>query len=427
MDLKYINISDFINYILNKKIIIFLKNVLFIHLIYFAFVRHYNYFDIKNIKSNNFNDSLIIINDLNYHMFYSYINYIKSCRSLKRFNNKKIINNNKYPFLSICISAYNSEKYIEQSILSILNQSFQDFEIIIINDFSNDHTSNIINRLQSEDIRIKIINHNKNLGTYHSRVEGVLNSNGKYILFVDPDDMLLNPFLFDILFHYNINLNLDIIEFTAYNTIERKKKIFIPNEHYLSHNHNYKETIIYQPKLSNILFHIPSSSNYTKIFCRTLWSKLYRKYVLLESIKYIGNDYYNNYYIIIAEDTLLNIINFQFANNYTNIYLPGYLYNIRKNSISHTKGNKKKIIIFSINAYLYLKLFLKYVKEFDKDINYFYYELKELSHYLINFKIYNINDYLEKTLNMLNFIINYNKSTEEIKNFSNFLLLNLKN
>jgi hypothetical protein len=70
---------------------------------------------------------------------------------------------------------------------------------------------------------------------------------------------------------------------------------------------------------------------------------------------------------------------------------------------------------------------LKYVKEFDKDINYFYYELKELSHYLINFKIYNINDYLEKTLNMLNFIINYNKSTEEIKNFSNFLLLNLKN
>ena len=318
MDLKYINISDFINYILNKKIIIFLKNVLFIHLIYFAFVRYYNYFDIKNIKSNNFNDSLIIINDLNYHMFYSYINYIKSCRSLKRFNNKKIINNNKYPFLSICISAYNSEKYIEQSILSILNQSFQDFEIIIINDFSNDHTSNIINRLQSEDIRIKIINHNKNLGTYHSRVEGVLNSNGKNILFVDPDDMLLNPFLFDILFHYNINLNLDIIEFTAYNTIERKKKIFIPNEHYLSHNHNYKETIIYQPKLSNILFHIPSSSNYTKIFCRTLWSKLYRKYVLLESIKYIGNDYYNNYYIIIAEDTLLNIINFQFANNYTN-------------------------------------------------------------------------------------------------------------
>jgi hypothetical protein len=58
-------------------------------------VRYYNYFDIKNIKSNNFNDSLIIINDLNYHMFYSYINYIKSCRSLKRFNNKKIINNNK--------------------------------------------------------------------------------------------------------------------------------------------------------------------------------------------------------------------------------------------------------------------------------------------------------------------------------------------
>ena len=424
MDLNYFNISDFIIYIINKKIIFYFKYILFIYLTYFIFLKHYTYFDIKNINLNN---TLTIINDPNNHMFYSYINFIKSCKALKRLNHKKVINYNKCPFLSICVSAYNSDKFIEQSILSILNQSFQDFEIIIINDFSTDNTYNIINRLQYEDIRIKIINHSQNLGTYHSRVEGVLNSKGKYILFVDPDDMLLNPFLLDILFHYNIYLNLDIIEFTAYNTIERKKKIFIPNDHYLSHIHNYKDKIIYQPKLSNILYHIPQSNNYSQVFCRTLWSKLYRNQVLLESIKYIGNDYYYNCYIIAGEDTLLNIITFQFANNYTNINLPGYLYNIRKNSISHIEGKENKLIVYSISLYLYLKLFFKYIKEFDKDINYFYYELKELTYYLMIFKIYNINDYLEKSIDMLNLIINYNKSTEEIKNFTNYLLLKLKN
>ena len=318
-------------------------------------------------------------------------------------------------------------KYIEKAMLSILNQSFQDFEIIIVNDFSNDNTYNLINRLQSEDNRIKIINHNQNLGTYHSRVEGVLNSKGKYILFLDPDDMILNPFLLEILYNYNINLNLDIIEFTVYHTIERKKKIYYPKEHFLNHYHNYKDKVIYQPKLSNILYHIPQSNNYTEILCRTLWNKLYRKEVLLESIKYIGKDYYYNSYIIVVEDTLLNIMNFQFANNYTNINLPGYLYNIRENSVSHNKENEKNLIIESISFYFYWKLFLKYIEEFDKDINYFYYEFKIHSYYLLNFKTYDIKEYLEKSINMLNIIINHNKSTAEIKNFSNNLLLKLKN
>ena len=423
MDFYCINVSFIINYLTNKKIIIYFKYILFIYLIYFAFVKHYSLFDIKSIY---FNNNLKNINYLNNHMLYSYINYIKSCKALKRFNNKIIINDNKYPFLSICISAYNVEKYIEPSILSILNQSFQDFEIIIINDFSNDNTYEVINRLQSEDNRIKIINHNQNLGTYHSRVEGVLNSKGKYMLFLDPDDMLLNQFLLEILFYYNSNINLDIIEFTVYNTIERKKKIFNPDDHCLSHNHNYKDKVIYQPKLSNILYYIPQTKNYTKVFCRTLWNKLYRKQVLLESIKYIGNDYYYNYFIIVVEDTLLNIINFQFANNYTNINLPGYLYNIRENSISHEVGNEKKLIKESISFYLYLKLFFKYVKEFDKDINFFYYELKAFSYYLINFKIYNISEYSENTINMLNIIINHNKSTAEIKNFANNLIMEFK-
>lgn len=404
--------------------IISFKYIIFVFIIYLLLKSNYSHMDSHNINLNNI---LTFINDLNNHKsFYLYINYLKYCKSLKK-NNNQFKKDNENPFLSICMSVYNIEKYIEMSILSVLNQSFKDFEIIIINDFSKDNTLNIINKLQLKDNRIRIINHEKNLGTYHSRAEGVFNSKGRYILFLDPDDMILNPNLFEILFIYNLYFNLDIIEFTVYHTIEGKKKIFYPEEHIFNHNHRFKEKIIKQPKLSNILFHEPQTNNYTYVFCRTIWNKLYRREVILQSINYIGEDYYQNHYIIVVEDTLLNIIIFQFANNYTNINLPGYLYNIRKSSISHIEGNKNHLIIESISFYLYFKLFLKYIKEFDKNRNFFYYEFKGFSYYFKNFKKYNINEYVQKTIYMLHDIINDNKTTIQLKNFTNNLLLELNN
>jgi len=68
--------------------------------------------------------------------------------------------------------------YMEQNLLSIINQSFQDFEIIIVNDYSKDETENIIRNLQSSDKRIKLVNHSKNLGVYRSRIEAILNAKG---------------------------------------------------------------------------------------------------------------------------------------------------------------------------------------------------------------------------------------------------------
>ena len=69
--------------------------------------------------------------------------FINQCKKLRKFNSsfKKL---EQFPFFSVCISAYNAEKYIERSILSILNQSFKNAEIIIVNDKSSDDSENII-------------------------------------------------------------------------------------------------------------------------------------------------------------------------------------------------------------------------------------------------------------------------------------------
>ena len=70
--------------------------------------------------------------------------YIKDCKNLKKYNRKKIYNKN--PYISVCIPALNMENYIEYNLLSIINQSFQDFEIVNVNDASTEQTENILKK-----------------------------------------------------------------------------------------------------------------------------------------------------------------------------------------------------------------------------------------------------------------------------------------
>ena len=120
------------------------------------------------------------------------------------------------------------EDYIEKNILSIINQSFQDFEIIIVNDGSDDKTENIIKKLQSSDKRIKLLSHPYKLGVYRSRMESIFNSRSEYILLMDPDDIYLNENLFQKIYEYNKENNLDIIEFSVIHQIEGQERIFFP-------------------------------------------------------------------------------------------------------------------------------------------------------------------------------------------------------
>ena len=205
-----------------------------------------------------------------------YKNFIGKCQKAKNFIKNETINN-KYPYLSVIIPSYNMKKYIQRAIFSILNQSFQDFEIIIINDYSNDKTKDLVNKLQKNSKKIKIIEHKKNLGVYTSRVDGILFSKGKYILFVDPDDTILNPYLFQKIYNFNYENNLDIIEFTVYYEEEGRINIFIPEDHKYNHFHNFSEAIIYQPKLSNLLFFQPGNKSYSDIICRPIWNKIIKK------------------------------------------------------------------------------------------------------------------------------------------------------
>ena len=93
-------------------------------------------------------------------------------------------------------------------------------------------------------------------------------------MFIDPDDILLNPCLFQKIYEINNKYNLDIIEFVVFWEKEGNNKITIPNEHIFNHFHSFSEKIIYHPQLSNIIFFDPSNKNISGIICRTIWNKI---------------------------------------------------------------------------------------------------------------------------------------------------------
>ena len=324
--------------------------------------------------------------------------YVYQCKHSKKLNREKIFN--EHPYISVCLSALNMQLYMEQNLLSIINQSFQDFEIVVVNDFSSDTTEQIILKLQSEDKRIKLINHYQNLGVYHSRIEAILNSKGEYILLMDPDDMYLNPNLFQEIYNYNLKYNLDIIEFSVFQQKEGEKNIIIPKNHYEIHYHPFNKTIISQPELSDLLYYYPGTKSYSKTICRNIWNKAIRRNAFIKGDEFIGKDYYDAF-VITADDMILNVMVYQFAQNFSNIKLPGYLYNIRKVSMSRGDGGDKLQRIRTINHFHYFFLMYKYIKAFNKDRNFLFYEMKDLYHYIYFIKRLGLIKYINKEIEFL--------------------------
>lgn len=97
--------------------------------------------------------------------------------------------NNK-PLVSVLMTVYNRAKYISDAIESILNSTFKNFELIIVDDYSTDNSINIAKQFQAKDNRISVYQNEKNLGDYPNRNKAASYANGKYIKFLDADDIM---------------------------------------------------------------------------------------------------------------------------------------------------------------------------------------------------------------------------------------------
>lgn len=115
------------------------------------------------------------------------------------------------PLVSVIMPSYNHEKFISTAIRSVLDQTFSDFELIIIDDASQDTSREIIKNFKEKDDRIHTIFHKKNRGIARTLNEGIARSKGEYVAFLASDDVWISNKLKYQLRILNSNKNKDII------------------------------------------------------------------------------------------------------------------------------------------------------------------------------------------------------------------------
>lgn len=93
------------------------------------------------------------------------------------------------PEVTIIMPLFNNQKYVSESIESVLNQTFTNFEIIVIDDCSSDNSVEIIEKLANKDRRIKLLSLDTNSGAAIARNRGLIESKGRFIAFLDADDL----------------------------------------------------------------------------------------------------------------------------------------------------------------------------------------------------------------------------------------------
>ena len=91
--------------------------------------------------------------------------------------------------VSVIMPLYNAEKYMTEAIEGILNQTYEDFELLCIDDHSTDNTAGILNDIAQKEQRIRILTNGQRLGAGESRNRGLREAAGKYVVFLDGDDV----------------------------------------------------------------------------------------------------------------------------------------------------------------------------------------------------------------------------------------------
>ena len=232
--------------------------------------------------------------------------------------------------VSIIVPVYNAEDTIEKCVKSILNQTYKDIELLIINDGSKDKSLKILNNLSKKDNRIVVID-KQNEGVSKTRNLGIEKSSGDYIMFIDNDDYIEKDYIESFI---KIAEDNDIV-------VGGYKRI----------DENNKE--MYHQTLKN--------TEWSKYIVLAPWAKLYRRdFLINNNIQFLDYE--------IGEDVYFNLIAYSKTNKIKIIDNTKYIWFYNSKSVSNTK---QKSINKNIDILVLINNLLKEVKAKDKYFNYF--------------------------------------------------------
>ena len=177
------------------------------------------------------------------------------------------------PQISIVVPVYNVEKKLNKCLYSLTQQTFTDFEVVLVDDGSSDSSASICDEYADKDSRFRVI-HQKNQGVSCARNNGIASSNGKYVTFIDSDDYVSEEFL-EELYRCIVDNNSDIAMCNFFQIDDGTTEKFMNHE--FSNN-----TCLDRNGIENILYNnVFYNKNTTGYFC--LWNKIFRKDLLLDN------------------------------------------------------------------------------------------------------------------------------------------------
>ncbi len=223
--------------------------------------------------------------------------------------------------ISVIIPIYNAEEYLDSCIESIVNQTYKELEIILIDDGSADRSSEMCDEWAKKDSRIKVI-HTENGGGARARNFGLDAATGDYIAFVDSDD-IIHPEMYDILYNCIIGNNCDVAE-CSYSTeypLEEK------TDNSLIAVYNKEETV---------------RENICGKHCQQLiWNKLYKREIVgdirFTAGKLIDDEFF--VYKVLGNSNKTAVINSKL-----------YFYRQQENSVMHRKYSLKRLAAVEAKA-----------------------------------------------------------------------------
>lgn len=231
----------------------------------------------------------------------------------------------KKPYFSIVMPAYGVESYIEKAIKSIQDQTYADWEIIVVDDKTPDRSAQIAERMAEADERIRVVRHEKNRGLGPARNTGMDEARGEYIWFMDPDDYVDG----DILEKIRDSLLKNPAEAVIFGLIEEyyDRKGNLDYTHVICPEERLYDS---QEELRRAVIYLEQQTLYGYA-----WNKVYNLEYMremrfrFENVKLIEDIHFNvQYFMDIKRLNVLGIAPYHYAKrmgkNLTNAYVPEY-------------------------------------------------------------------------------------------------------
>lgn len=235
----------------------------------------------------------------------------------------RVLENNRNKKISIIIPVYNVEMYLEKCMQSILNQTYSNLEIILINDGSKDASGEICEKIAKKDNRVCVI-HKENGGASSARNKGLEVATGDYIGFVDADDYItkdMYQYLYDLL--TDNDADIAMCDFTR-----DSSKL---DENIQDGQLKYYETA---EEIQDFFYRVNGEPS-----CYSIWNRLFKKEVL-QDVRFIEGK--------ITEDVLFTYDVYKNTKKIVSSNLRKYLYVKNESGVTRSKLCKKDMALFDI-------------------------------------------------------------------------------